>query len=576
MKKIITFLFLIVISVSLFAQTDVSGSQSGIWTSANSPYLVIGDITVPAGEVLTIQPGVEVNFQGYYKLTVLGQLDAIGTETDSIFFTTDNQAIGWHGIRLGQSIGGSVTPADGISNFSYCRIEYGKTTNADYPDNHGGAIVMISSNAVLNNCVFADNTSLPGEGMGGAIYAINTGSVSETLTSFTNCSFLRNVGYSEGGAIKFTSDFNTEITNCQFIDNSTSYGGGAIMFYSVVDTKMTNCLFVNNSSSYANGGAIETLGSGNTLFFENCTMVDNEAVNGSGGAAALYYADVSFVNCIVYNNLSQYDDDNVYVDAGGGSATVNYCNIIMPQYNTTGTNNIETDPLFVDANNGDYHLQGISLCIDAGTDIGLPFVGTAPDMGCYEYGQINTPYVVTFSPNINEINVDLNATVTVTFNEDITVSDLSTIDIKDVSNVSVTGISAILEADNRTITISHSDFVENMVYTVIFPENSVENSDLVANNLESWSFTTKTIDNIDEQYSEIQVYPNPTSSYVHVQSFNSNIQNIVLMDLTGKILQNVSNPLASQTLDLGDYQSGVYFLRIETNNEIFVRKLIVK
>ena len=395
MNKILLIISLVFISINAFSQTDVNNNQSGIWALENSPYNVIGDITVPAGTTLTIEAGVEVNFQGYYKLTVLGTLSANGTETDSIFFTTENQSTGWAGISLGTSIGGSVTPADGVSNFSYCRFEYGKTTyeenDPDDLDSNGGAVRMINSDAVYNNCIFSNNSSYEGEGMGGAIYGLNTGNEDNPVTLFTNCKFIDNVGYSEGGAIKFTSDFNTEITNCEFIDNTTSYGGGAICFYSVVDTKVINCLFVNNRTNYDNGGAIKSLGvANNTIFFKNCTIVNNEASGGSGGGAALYYAEVDFVNCIAYNNTSPYDDDNVYIDGGGSTATVNYCNMPMPEYNTTGSNNIDTDPLFVDVANGDYHLQATSPCIDAGTDIGLPFAGTAPDMGCFETGNILT------------------------------------------------------------------------------------------------------------------------------------------------------------------------------------------
>lgn len=61
--------------------------------------------------------------------------------------------------------------------------------------------------------------------------------------------------------------------------------------------------------------------------------------------------------------------------------------MIMPEYNTTGANNIDADPLFVDAMNGDYHLQITSPCIDAGIDIGLPFLGLASDMGCFEFDE---------------------------------------------------------------------------------------------------------------------------------------------------------------------------------------------
>ncbi|MGH7456535.1 MAG: hypothetical protein ACRENG_34625, partial [bacterium] len=53
---------------------EVSGQQSGRWTLAGSPYIVTGNIIVPAGMMLTIDPGVIVKFAGYYGLRVEGTL----------------------------------------------------------------------------------------------------------------------------------------------------------------------------------------------------------------------------------------------------------------------------------------------------------------------------------------------------------------------------------------------------------------------------------------------------------------------------------------------------------------------
>ncbi|RKY90236.1 MAG: hypothetical protein DRQ13_12885, partial [Ignavibacteriae bacterium] len=82
------------------AQTSVSGPVSGVWILTGSPYNVIGDIEIQNGQSLIIEPGVEVNFQGHYKFFVNGNLQAVGTEADTIFFTTDDQVTGWGGIRI--------------------------------------------------------------------------------------------------------------------------------------------------------------------------------------------------------------------------------------------------------------------------------------------------------------------------------------------------------------------------------------------------------------------------------------------------------------------------------------------
>ncbi len=377
MKKIITLFFALTGFISLHAQTTVSGNQSGTWTVSGSPYEVTGPITVPNGQTLTIEAGVEVNFQGYYKFTVYGHLQAIGTEEDMITFTTDSPATGWGGIRFENTTSGN--------HLAYCRIEYGKAGN-DYPDNGGGGMALINSNADLDYCIFADNDATGEEnGLGGAVYLINAGGGGHT-THFTNCTFLRNHAYGEGGAIKFSNDIGTEITNCTFLENNSRYGGGALSLYSVINTKIIRCLFVDNYTTYSNGGAVNSLGIGNTMLFENCTFYGNSAQTGEGGALSLAYAEAAFVNTIIRNNEAPYGDD-LFLSTGC-TVEVNYSNLTMPD-DATGDNNIDADPLFVNADEGDFHLSEGSPCIDAGTDVGLDYAGEAPDMGCFEYGVVS-------------------------------------------------------------------------------------------------------------------------------------------------------------------------------------------
>ena len=459
MKKLSTLLFLIAISTGIIAQTQVSGNQSGTWNAANSPYQVIGEIIIPSGQILTIEAGVEVNFQGHYKFTVQGNLQALGTETDSIFFTTDNQATGWGGIRFDGS--------DGISNLSYCRIEFGKTSGA-YPDNHGGGMALLASDAVVSNCVFADNDATGGDtGMGGAVYAINTGSSSGPLTFFTNCKFLRNHCYGEGGAIKFTSDMNTEISGCEFIENTCNYGGGAISFYSVIDTKMIFCLFADNYTMYSSGGAIHTLGVGNTLIFEQCTMSGNSAVTGDGGAVNLVFSDATFINSIVYDNPGAYSDD-IYLDLGG-YAEINYCNLTMPS-GATGSNNINENPQFANPGMLDFHLTETSPCIDAGIDIGYEYIGEAPDMGCYEFDQ----YLITNEYQPNDFKISPNPTtgkINLEFAED----NIQQIRISDLTGKTIIEKSEIQQ--NQTIDLS--GFESGVYFFYIKMDNEIFISKIV-------------------------------------------------------------------------------------------------
>lgn len=377
-------------TTNIFAQTEVSGQQSGNWSVNNSPYLVVGDIVVASGQSLNIEAGVEVNFQGHFKLTVNGNLQAIGTESDSIIFTTDDPATGWHGIRLTESQNGSV--------FAYCRIEYGKTSGSNYPGQHGGAIMMYNSDALIENCVFANNEATAEDnGMGGAIYGFNTTSNSQ----ISNCLFVNNHAYGEGGAIKLSGDNGMKIERCRFFGNTVLYGGGGICLYGCYDTDISRSLFVGNVTSYSSGGAVFVEGYSARVRITNCTIFDNHATNGDGGAVDIAFSDMSFTNSIIYNNPGAYSD-NIYLDFG--YAEVNYCSTPFPD-GAEGANNINVDAQFVDAPNGDFNLLVSSPCIDAGIDSltietafgetitvvdmePAEYVGDAPDMGCYEYGMI--------------------------------------------------------------------------------------------------------------------------------------------------------------------------------------------
>jgi len=80
-------IFLTILTLTTLFATDVSGNVQGVWQARNNPYNVIGNLTVPVGQSLTIQAGVNVIFTGSYSLTVYGHIDVIGTVADSVRFS---------------------------------------------------------------------------------------------------------------------------------------------------------------------------------------------------------------------------------------------------------------------------------------------------------------------------------------------------------------------------------------------------------------------------------------------------------------------------------------------------------
>ena len=89
---------------------SVSDQNSGPWTLAGHPYLIDGNVDIPFGETLTIEPGVEVRFRGVYGFTVNGTLSAIGTTSSRIVFQSDSgtTAGSWQGIVFNAGSGAST------------------------------------------------------------------------------------------------------------------------------------------------------------------------------------------------------------------------------------------------------------------------------------------------------------------------------------------------------------------------------------------------------------------------------------------------------------------------------------
>lgn len=77
------------ISISTFAQTNVSGPyfSNSVWGLSGSPYNLTGDVQIPNGVSLTIEPGVQINFNSDYEILVKGNLIAKGISGFPIKFT---------------------------------------------------------------------------------------------------------------------------------------------------------------------------------------------------------------------------------------------------------------------------------------------------------------------------------------------------------------------------------------------------------------------------------------------------------------------------------------------------------
>jgi RHS repeat-associated protein len=128
--------------------TSQTLTSSTTWTSAGSPYVLDGNVTVAAGVTLTINPGVIVKFNGTTRtLTVNGTLNAAGSSGSLIYFTSLQDD------SVGGDTGGDGATSGARSQWNYIRVQSGAQATMSYVvARYGGytsAMLNIDSGASL-------------------------------------------------------------------------------------------------------------------------------------------------------------------------------------------------------------------------------------------------------------------------------------------------------------------------------------------------------------------------------------------------------------------------------------------
>jgi type IX secretion system substrate protein len=78
----------------------------------------------------------------------------------------------------------------------------------------------------------------------------------------------------------------------------------------------------------------------------------------------------------------------------------------------------------------------------------------------------------------------------------------------------------------------------------------------------------------DASLSEIKIYPNPSSSVIFIESQKDPITKIELLNLLGESLESATDN--TDSIDISDFASGIYLLRIFIGQESTVKKIVKK
>ena len=379
------------------ADSIVAGAVSGVWSASMSPFIAIDSIWVDFGQVLTIEPGVEVKFS-YINLgfNIYGTLNAEGTEGDSIRFSSTSL---WPYKGIWKYINFSGPQSNG-SSMRYCLVSWGqkglRIENSSphiahcrfYNNSHQGVWALnssltVDSCEVFNNdqsgiTIFEGNPTIRGnsshdnlnkgliiEDLGGGEITGNSFSynVNEGIYCHDDCPGVE-IGHN---IISYNSDYGIRIVDCEVGGYPLDIHHNQI-FHNVLDGVYSDYSYIkliNNTITHNERDGVFCY-SGNITLYNN--IIDRNDHRG------IYIQNAPYT--INYNDVWE-------------NGTANYLGC------SAGYSDISEDPLYEDVYNDNYQLVWGSPCIDAGYP--SPYYndpdGTRNDMGALFYNQsgVNQP-----------------------------------------------------------------------------------------------------------------------------------------------------------------------------------------
>ncbi|MBC8527107.1 MAG: right-handed parallel beta-helix repeat-containing protein, partial [Candidatus Cloacimonetes bacterium] len=268
----------------------------------------------------------------------------------------------------------------------------GFTITGGYDD--FGGICCYNSNPRLENLIVCGNNAF---GCGGGIFCSSSDPIIMNVVIKDNT-----VTMWDGGGFFCEENSKPTLINVSIYNNSAGTFGGGISCWSNTQPSFYNVDVHDNTADQCGGVYCHN----SIAFLTNVTICRNSSVMpyNANGIYSVYMANVYVTNCIIWDNWPDEIQTNI-----GGLITITYSDI---KDGWSGTGNIDSDPLFADPQNGDFHLTWSSYpfpdstkspCIDTG-DPSSPLDpdGTCADMGAYYYDQ---PEFGVGIPAIPEANI---------------------------------------------------------------------------------------------------------------------------------------------------------------------------
>lgn len=338
------------------------------WTPADSPIWVEGSVLLPQGVNLTIEPGVEVRFDGNFTMWVNGNFTSLGTSANKIVFKSNSTIPGyddWFKIRANVTSRFEVSHTEFQNAFSAIELmgrDGDSFTNLSFEDSFIGIAALWSSGISVTDSSFTDvyhglkltnssNMVSRNTFTGGRIAAEI--SCNDVVTFCIDNVVDRNDFSDMEGGVYLRSDSQwTELSDNKIHNNTFLDVDGPVSIWNGLGASEKNA--VENNSMEAGGYGVFLTGTGNNTVQDNDIMGFRESI-------ALYGAEDNLVtrnvisrgldgivvretiqgNEIAFNNIVSFTGCGVAMVQGTSGNLIHHNNLLDSGHNgcDPGTNN---------------------------------------------------------------------------------------------------------------------------------------------------------------------------------------------------------------------------------------------
>lgn len=279
---------------------------------------------------------------------------------------------------------------------------------------NGGGISCRNSSPTIEHCLISDNTAFTSGGgifcdalssptvydcnisgnnaaRGGGVAVLGNGYI-DMQRCIISYNTVESCVFGQGGGLMIGDAF---IRDCEIFENTAEHGGG-VYCGPDYDPQIVSTIVHDNCAGYGGGFFFHS----SRAEIINCTIAGNHG--DKIGGSMLVWGDgndielPSITNTIIWDN----QPSEIFIQSAqqpdyfpirfstleGGEAGIRWSN---GDYIRWGENNLSSDPVFTDADRGEFTLAAGSPCIDSGIDCGFEYNGAAPDMGACESAEPN-------------------------------------------------------------------------------------------------------------------------------------------------------------------------------------------